>query len=682
MEELQAKSRIEELTDKINYYNHQYYNKSVSEISDYDFDKLLEELNKLEIDFPHLAQADSPTQRVGGSITKDFATVKHKYPMLSLSNSYDEQDLVDFDGRVRKVIEDDFEYICELKFDGVALSLTYENGILTKGVTRGDGTQGDDITNNIKTIKTIPLKLFGDNIPPYFEVRGEGFMSRASFDRINAEIAEENKVREAKGNKPVNLLANPRNAASGTFKMQDSKVVAERQLDCYIYAYLSDGNQLETHESALQSLKEWGFNVSQTYKKCKNIDEVLEYIKEWDTKRHDLPLDTDGAVIKVNSLVQQKELGNTAKSPRWAIAYKYKAESAKTRLKSITYQVGRTGAVTPVANLEPVALAGTTVKRASLHNANEIERLGLHENDMVFVEKGGEIIPKITGVETAERAEGAQPIAFVTECPSCGTPLVRTEGEAAYYCPNQASCQPQVKGRIEHFVQRKAMNIDSLGSERIDQMIEKGLIADAADLYSLRKVVLIAKLEKFKEKSAENLIKGIEESKAIPFSQVLFGLGIRFVGATVAEKLAEHFGSIEKLAEADKEALVDVPEIGERIADSVIEYFGDDTNKAFVQKLKDAGVQLEIEQIHADENAEVNEQIAEKTFVISGVFHQYSRDEIKALIKKNGGKVVTSISKKLNYLVAGDKMGPSKLKKATDLEVKIISEEEFLGMLS
>ncbi|MEH0155635.1 NAD-dependent DNA ligase LigA [Limibacter armeniacum] len=681
MDRNQAKERIGELTEKLNYYNYQYYMNSVSEVSDYEFDTLLKELEQLENQFPEWQQDDSPTQRVGGTITKDFETVTHRYPMLSLSNSYDEQDLLDFDNRVRDAIGDDFEYVCELKFDGVALSLTYENGILKQAATRGDGVQGDDITANVKTVRTIPLRLHGEDVPELFEVRGEGFMSRESFNRINSQIEAENLKRQSAGKKLQNLLANPRNAASGTFKMQDSAVVSERKLDCFVYSFISDNNQVATHFEALDKLKKWGFNVSPTFRSCKNIKEVLEYIHDWQEKRFELPLDTDGVVIKVNGYNQQRTLGNTSKSPRWAIAYKYKAESATTRLNSITYQVGRTGAVTPVANLEPVQLAGTTVKRASVHNANEIARLDLHEHDMVYVEKGGEIIPKITGVDASAREVGSLPIEFLKNCPACQTELIRKEGEAAYYCPNERQCPPQVKGKVEHFVQRKAMNIDSLGSERIEQLLEKQLIADATDLYSLRKVELIAKLDKFKEKSADKLIEGIEASKEIPFSRVLFAIGIRFVGATVAEKLAEHFKSLDALSQASKEELVNVPEIGEKIADSVKEFFADPLNQGFIEKLKATGVKLELDESELSTSAETGDALDGKTFVISGVFTQFSRDELKAMIKANGGKVTSSISKKLDFLVAGDKMGPAKLQKASDLGINIISEEEFLAMV-
>ncbi|GAA4852286.1 NAD-dependent DNA ligase LigA [Algivirga pacifica] len=676
----EAKKKIAALTEQINHYNHQYYVNAISEVTDYEFDMLLKELEQLEEEHPTLKQEDSPTQRVGGTITKNFETVAHTYPMLSLSNSYNEEDLYEFDQRVQKGLEgEEYEYVCELKFDGVALSLTYKNGILKRGVTRGDGAQGDDITANIKTVRTIPLKAQGKDVPDFFEVRAEGFMSRASFDRINNDIAEENIRREQEGKKHLNMLANPRNAAAGTFKMQDSSVVASRQLDCYVYAYMSENDPVEKHEEALQKLKEWGFNVSPSYQRCRNMDEVIAYIKKWEEKRFELPLDTDGVVIKVNHIKQQKELGSTAKSPRWAIAYKYKAESATTALESITYQVGRTGAVTPVANLAPVQLAGTVVKRASLHNANEIERLDLHEGDQVFVEKGGEIIPKVTGVDLSQRLKDAKPFEFIHACPSCGTALERKEGEAAYYCPNELGCLPQVKGRIEHFVARKAMNIDSLGSERIEQMLEVGLIKDATDLYSLRKVDLIAKLEKFKDKSAEKMVAGIDASKEIPFSRVLFAIGIRFVGATVAEKLATHFRSLEALSKADRETLINVPEIGEKIADSILAFFQDPKQQAFIEKLKQTGVQLEMPE---QEEATVEEAIFEgQTFVVSGVFQDYSRDELKKLIQRYGGKVVSSISKKLNYLVAGDKMGPSKKEKAEKLEVRIVSEQEFKDML-
>ncbi|MCG8319215.1 MAG: NAD-dependent DNA ligase LigA [Cytophagales bacterium] len=669
MTQEQAKSRITELKEKINYYNYLYYQKDISEVSDYEFDQLLQELIDLEEQFPALRLSDSPTQRVGGIITKAFETVYHKYPMLSLSNTYSQDELRDYDKRVDKGLDgESYEYICELKFDGVALSITYENNVLSKAITRGDGEKGDDITNNAKTIKTLPLKINGNSGGSIIEVRGEVFMSRKVFDRLNKERED---IGEAK-------LANPRNTASGTLKMQDSSVVAGRKLDCFLYALLGEGLQVKTHEEALKQLEEWRFKVSPTYRKCKNIEEVIEYIEHWETKRFELPLETDGIVVKVNSYEQQEVLGFTAKSPRWAIAYKYKAENAATVLKEISYQVGRTGAITPVANLEPVLLAGTTVKRASLHNANEIERLDLRIGDTVLVEKGGEIIPKITGVDVMKRPEGSEPVKYITTCPECGTPLIRKEGEALHYCPNERGCPPQIKGRIEHFIQRKAMDIDSLGARTIALLFEQKLLNNPADLYKLS-YDDIFQLEGFKDLSTRNLLNGIEASKNIDFASVLFALGIRYVGRTVAEKLAVYFKSIDHLAAANFEELIDVPEIGERIAESVIEFFKDPENNRLIEELKNAGLQFAIEE---KEVVVESNLLDAKSFVISGVFSSFNRDEIKEKIKNNGGKVVSGISGKVDYLVAGENMGPAKLEKAQKLGVNIISEQEFLAMIN
>jgi DNA ligase (NAD+) len=678
----QAKSEILSLTAAINYHSELYYQKSTSEISDFEFDQLLSQLVKLEEDFPEFKAVDSPSQRVGGTITKEFESVVHKYPMLSLGNTYSEEDLLDFDTRVAKGLEgQDYEYFCELKFDGVALSLTYENGILTQAVTRGDGTRGDDITANAKTIRSIPLKL-NAKVPALFEVRGEAFFPIKEFQRVNAE-------REDIG---LEQLANPRNSASGTLKMQDSSVVASRKLDCFLYYLLGEDLGYTTHSEAMEAIQSWGFNVSPTYRKCNSIKEVIEYIHEWEKKRLTLPVETDGIVIKINDLSQQEQLGFTAKSPRWAISYKYKAESASTLLESISYQVGRTGAVTPVANLSPVLLAGTTVKRASLHNANEIARLDLRIGDTVFVEKGGEIIPKVTGVDLALRSLESQPVEYIHECPECNTPLVRQEGEASHYCPNIDGCPPQILGRVEHFIQRKAMDIESLGPETLRGLLQNQLIENYSDLYSLTYEQLNGleftlnsekkgenSVRSLREKSASNIIQAIEASKNVPFERVLFGLGIRFVGKTVAEKLAKHFITIEKLAEANFETLITVDEIGDRIAQSVIDFFANEAHLKVIQKLKNAGVQLE--SLH-EEMVQESNALVDKTFVISGVFSQFSRDELQDKIKANGGKVISSISKKLDYLVAGDKMGPSKLEKATQLGVKIISEEEFIQMIT
>ncbi|WKN41986.1 NAD-dependent DNA ligase LigA [Tunicatimonas pelagia] len=664
----EAKSAIEQLSAKIRHYNHQYYQNSISEISDYAFDQLLEQLIQLEEQYPQYRYPDSPSQRVGGTITKDFETVFHTYPMLSLSNTYSEEELAEFDQRVAKALpEQAYEYFCELKFDGVAISLRYENGLLTLAATRGDGVRGDDITANAKTIRSLPLRVQAENLPPTFEVRGEVFMPRSVFDQLNQE-------REASGEA---LLANPRNTTSGTLKMQDSSLVAQRKLDCYLYSLATDGIHIETHQEAIALLEKWGFQVSPTYRKCQSVEEVSAYINGWEEKRSELPLDTDGIVIKVNSTQQQKLLGSTAKSPRWAIAYKYKTQSAVTILRDITYQVGRTGAITPVANLEPVALAGTIVKRASLHNANEIERLGVRYGDTVSVEKGGEIIPKITGVDISQRSAQSQPIQYVTHCPECNTLLVRQEGEAVHFCPNQAGCPPQIKGRIEHFIQRNAMNIDSMGKETVALFYEQGLVKNVANLYALSFDDIFA-LEGFKEQATQNILSGIEASKQISFPRVLFALGIRYVGRTVAEKLAEHFGSVDSLAIASHEQLIEVPEIGERIAQSVLEYFRDTENQQLVNELKQAGLQFSLQ--ISDQTPE-NQVLSGKTFVVSGVFEQLSREEIKEKIKLHGGKVLSSVSAKLDFLLAGTNMGPAKRKKAESLEVQIISEEEFLAML-
>lgn len=684
MTQEEARKEVEKLTETINYHNRLYYQEHRTEISDFDFDQLLRRLQELEVQFPELLRDDSPTQRVGGEITKEFATIEHRYPMLSLGNTYSEQELRDFDQRVAKGLEGAaYEYFCELKFDGVALSLTYENGRLLRAVTRGDGTRGDDVTANVKTIQSIPLRIADSQaVPPLFEARGEVFLPLKMFQKINAE-------REDIGEP---LLANPRNTASGTLKLQDSSIVAKRRLDCYIYSLMGDESGIKTHEEAIHKLEEWGFNVSQTYRKCATIDDVLKFIHDWETKRLQLPLDTDGVVIKVNRIDQQRLLGFTAKSPRWAIAYKYKAQSAATLLQGVTYQVGRTGAVTPVAELKPVVLAGTTVKRASLHNANEIARLDLRIGDTVFVEKGGEIIPKVTGVDLAARPADSQPLEYISRCPECGTPLVRKEGEAVHYCPNQKGCPPQIQGRIEHFIQRNAMDIESLGPETIAGLLKHGLIRDPADLYSLtfdqlnglefsiyseKKGEAISR--SLRDKSARNIVDAIEKSKAQPFENVLFGIGIRYVGKTVAEKLANHFGSMEAIGQASYEQLLDAPEIGEKIAQSVLDFFQNEENRDFVNRLSAAGLQMKCE---ASAVIVASDKLAGKTFVISGVFKNFERDELKNVIKQNGGKVVSSVSGKLDFLVAGENMGPAKLEKATELGINILSEDDFLKMIN
>ena len=665
----EAQQTINTLTQQINHHNHQYYQENQSDISDYAFDQLLEELIRLEEAFPQFRYPDSPSQRVGGTITKEFATVFHQYPMLSLSNTYSPDELQEFDQRVAKALgERSYEYVCELKFDGVALSLRYEDGVLTLAATRGDGVRGDDITYNARTIRTLPLRVQGDNIPDRFEVRGEVFMPRSAFERLNEE-------REAAGEA---LLANPRNTTSGTLKMQDSSVVAQRRLDCYLYSLAAEGEVAPTHEAAIHQLEAWGFQVSPTYRKCSTIEEVFEYISTWEEKRLALPLDTDGVVVKVNSLQQQRILGNTAKSPRWAIAYKYQAEAARTPLVSIDFQVGRTGAITPVANLEPVLLAGTVVKRASLHNSNEIARLDLHYGDTVLVKKGGEIIPKITGVDQRRRPVNASPVVYIAHCPACNTPLIREEGEAIHFCPNATGCPPQIKGSIEHFIQRNAMNIDSMGKETVAAFYEHGLVHDVADLYQLSYDDVYA-LEGFKEVSTQNILDGIEASKQQPFANVLFALGIRYVGRTVAGKLAQHFGNIDRLAEATAEQLVEVPEIGDRIAQSVVAYFQNEQKQLLIQRLREAGVSLAVV---AEDSRIESERFMGKSFVISGVFKNFSREEVKEKVRSNGGQIVSAVSGKLDYLLAGDNMGPAKRQKAEKLGIAILSEDEFLTMLA
>jgi len=664
----EAKKEIEALTAEIHYHNDLYYQKSKSKISDFEFDQLLEKLIALEKQFPQYKSPESPSQRVGGVITKEFATVYHKYPMLSLSNTYSQKELEEFDARVAKGLEGEaYEYFCELKFDGVSISLTYENGKLTRGVTRGDGVRGDDVTANVKTIRTIPLAIKGDAIPPVFEVRGEVFLSKDVFIQLNKEREDIGEER----------YANARNTASGTMKMQDSTEVARRKLDCFVYYLLGDETGLDTHEESIHKLEAWKFKVSPTYKKCKNIAEVLKYINHWEAKRQELPLETDGVVIKVNNLEQQQLLGYTAKSPRWAIAYKYKAQNMSTRLNGVTQQVGRTGAVTPVAELEPIFLAGTTVKRASLHNANEILRLDLHINDFVFVEKGGEIIPKVTGVDVEKRTDHMKPVVYITKCPECNTKLVRVEGEAAFYCPNINGCPPQIKGRIEHFIQRKAMDIDSLGERTIHQMYELGLVRSPADLYDLKREDVL-RLEGYKDKSVKNLLDGIEKSKSVPFESVLFAIGIRYVGKTVAEKLARYFKSIEKIAAASVDELLAAPEIGEKIARSINGFFQNPENLREIKRLVDAGLKFESDAKEPEKESDV---LTGKSFVISGTFENYDREQLQEIILKNGGRILSGVSGKLDYLVAGDNMGPSKLAKAEKLGVKIISEKAFEKLL-
>lgn len=668
MNAAEAKKVIAELTEKINYHIDLYYQKNKSEIADQEFDKLLADLGNLEQQFPQLRRPDSPTQRVGGTITKEFETVIHRYPMLSLGNTYSAEELQDFDGRVAKALSgESYEYFCELKFDGVSISLIYENGLLKRGVTRGDGVRGDDVTANVKTVRSVPLKAKGKNLPASFEVRGEVFLPKKIFAQLN-------KDREDIGEE---TYANARNTASGTLKMQDSSIVAQRKLDCFVYFLLGEDIGVKSHEAGINKLEEWGFSVSRTYRKCKTIKEVLDYIGYWETNRAELPLDTDGVVIKVNSLEQQARLGFTAKSPRWAISFKYKAQSVSTKLNGITYQVGRTGAVTPVAELEPVFLAGTTVKRASLHNANEISRLDLRIGDYVFVEKGGEIIPKVTGVDLNKRKTGSKPVGYITKCPECGTKLVRTEGEVAHYCPNEKGCPPQITGRIDHFIQRKAMDIDSLGQRTIKQLFDLGLAKSPADLYDLNEADIL-KLEGFKELSTKNLLAGIENSKKAPFESVLFAIGIRYVGKTVAEKLARYFRNMDTLAKASYEELLNAPEVGEKIAESVASFFKDPASLKEIARLKKAGLQFTSSE---KEPEKISNVLEGKSFVVSGTFQNYERDEIKDVILAHGGRVLSGVSGKLDYLVAGENMGPSKREKAERLDVKIITEEEFQKML-
>jgi len=669
-----AKARIEELSRQLEQHNYNYYVLDKPTISDFEFDKLLEELIALEKQHPEFLSPESPSQRVGGQITKEFKTVKHKYPMLSLSNSYNKEDMEDFDRRVREGLglENDLfgsevEYVCELKFDGLSIGLTYADGKLTQAVTRGDGVQGDDVTTNVKTIKSVPLQLKG-NYPKEFEIRGEIFFPRKVFEAINKE-------REDIGEPP---LANPRNAASGTMKMQDSSVVAKRKLDCYLYHVLGPNVPNQKHYDNILAAKSWGFKVSEHTKVCKGINEVLSFIEHWDKARFKLPFDIDGIVIKVNDQIQQQNLGFTAKSPRWAIAYKFKAEQVSTELLSISYQVGRTGAITPVANLKPVLLAGTTVKRASLHNADIIEKLDVRVGDHVFVEKGGEIIPKIIGVDLKNRPENSRKTIYIDKCPECGTTLVRHEDEALHYCPNEDGCAPQVKGKMEHFVARRAMNIDSLGGETIEQLYEAGLIKNIADIYDLKKEQLLP-LERMAEKSAQNLIDGIEASKQVPFERVLFAIGIRHVGETTAKKIAKKVRSIDVLMNSSKEELLAIDEVGETIADSIAEYFSDSGHKQIIQRLREKGLQFELS---GDVQQSSSDKLKDMTIVISGVFAKHSRDEYKDMIELNGGKNSGSISKKTSFVLAGDNMGPEKLKKAESLGVKIMSEDEFLELLN
>ncbi len=691
MNATQAKHRIDELSQSIEEHNHRYYVLAHPSISDAEFDRLLEELIRLEKEFPELLLPTSPSQRVGGTVTKQFKTVKHTYPMLSLGNTYSESELKEFDERVRKVITVDYKYVCELKFDGVAIGLTYRNGELVQALTRGDGVQGDDVTANIRTIPSIPLKLAGSDFPTEFEVRGEVFMPLSSFQRLNEALK---KQLEADGYDELEiaekLFKNPRNAAAGSVKMQDSSLVARRGLDAYIYFFQSEERSFESHFESLQKLKSWGFKVNEYSQLVDSLEEVINFLGQWDSKRHALSYDTDGVVVKVDSIKWQKELGFTAKSPRWAIAYKFKAASVSTPLLSITYQVGRTGAVTPVAQLHPVQLAGTTVRRATLHNADQIIKLDLHEGDHVFVEKGGEIIPKITAVDPSCRKKDALPYHYISKCPECGTPLVRTEGEVLHYCPNEMGCPPQIKGRIEHFIARRAMDINSLGEGKVELLFDHGLVHTPADLYHLKHDQLLGltkeitdeetgKIRKvsFQEKSVDKILKGIKASLEIPFERVLYAIGIRYVGETVAKKLARHFGSMDRLMIADAEQLMQAEEIGEKIADSIVQYFQNQANVALIADMKKSGVRMESEVA----NEQLSDRLSGKTIVVSGVFTYFGRDEIKSVIEQHGGKVSGSVSAKTSFLLAGEEAGPSKLEKAKQLKVPVLSEQEFKNII-
>jgi DNA ligase (NAD+) len=665
----QAKIEIERLSDLLNRHNYLYYVESNPEISDYEFDMLLLKLQELEKEFPQFASENSPTKRVGGDITKKFETIVHRFPMLSLSNSYSEEEITDWENRIKKTIDEDIEFVCELKYDGVAIGIQYENGELVRAVTRGDGEKGEDITNNVRTIRSIPLKLKGD-FPADFEIRGEIFMPQKQFQKLNAEREEIGET----------LFANPRNTASGTLKLQDSKIVADRGLDSYLYGLYGVNHNLNGHFEAVSKAGNWGFKVplekNRFIEQTNSIEGIMDFIHFWDKERENLPFEIDGIVIKVNSYNQQQKLGFTAKSPRWAIAFKFKANRVETKLLEVTYQVGRTGAITPVANLEPILLGGTTVKRASLHNADQIEKLDLHQGDFVFVEKGGEIIPKIVGVNDEKREQASQKIEFIENCPECQTKLIRRDGEAQHYCPNENYCPPQAKGRIEHFISRKALNIDGLGSETIELLYSKELIKNVSDLYVLNFDQLI-NLERMAEKSANNLLKSIENSKLIPFERVLFGLGIRYVGETVAKKLARQFKNIDEIIKASYEELIETDEIGEKIAISVQQFFLDESNLEIIKKLKDFGLKFKIE-----EKEKISAKLEGKIVVVSGTFETFSRDELKELIEQNGGKNGSSVSGKTDYLIAGANMGPAKLKAANALGIKILSEDEFIKLIS
>lgn len=659
--------RIDQLREELHVHNYNYYVLNAPVISDLEFDKLMRELQDLEALHPEYYDPNSPSVRVGSDLNKNFTQVEHKYPMLSLGNTYSQAEVTEFYERVSKSLNEEFELCCEMKYDGTSISLTYEDGKLVRAVTRGDGVRGDDVTDNVKTIRSIPLVLHGEGYPKNFEIRGEILMPWNVFEELN----RERELREEP------LFANPRNAASGTLKSQNSAVVANRKLDAYLYYLLGDNLPHDGHYENLQEAAKWGFKISHISRKARTLQEVFDFINYWDVERKNLPVATDGIVLKVNSLRQQRNLGYTAKSPRWAIAYKFQAERALTKLEKVTYQVGRTGAVTPVANLDPVQLSGTVVRRASLHNADIIASLDLHIGDMVYVEKGGEIIPKITGVEVSARPAGSEKVTFITHCPECGSELVRYEDEAAYYCTNETACPPQIKGKIEHFISRRAMNIEGLGPETVDLFYQEGLIHDIADLYTLQ-TADICRLERMGEKSAENIIQGIERSKEVPYERVLFALGIRFVGETVAKKVAKAFRSIEALASVNLDDLIHVDEIGEKIAGSIIQYFANEKNRILVERLRQSGLKLEADE---EDLSGYSDKLKGMSIVISGVFARHSRDEYKALIEKHGGKNVGSISKKTSFILAGDNMGPSKLEKAQQLNIPIKDENEFLAMI-
>ena len=665
---MDSKDRIQALRDELRQHNYNYYVLSMPTISDKEFDDKMHELQELEKAHPEYDDPDSPTQRVGSDISKEFKQVTHIYPMLSLGNTYSLEEVRDFYVRTARDLNEPFEIVGELKYDGTSISLIYENGKLIRAVTRGDGTQGDDVTVNVRTIRSIPLQLIGSGYPDQFEIRGEILLPWAEFDRINKEREEQEEP----------LFANPRNAASGTLKQLNPQIVAARKLDAYFYYLLGENLPADTHYENMQIARTWGFKVPDVMRKCSTLEDINDYITYWDTERKHLPVATDGIVLKVNSLRQQRSLGATSKGPRWAIAFKFQAERVETRLNSVSFQVGRTGTVTPVANLEPVLLAGTTVKRASLHNADIIAGLDLHLGDQVFVEKGGEIIPKIVGVNTAARSfMTGDRVKFITHCPECGTQLVRPEGEAAYYCPNEYGCPPQIKGRIEHFVTRRAVNIN-IGPESIEDLYDVGYIANIADLYTLQ-VPQLVRLERWADKSARNLLASLETSKTVPFERVLYGLGIRFVGETVAKRITAVFHSIEDLQQASYESLIEVDEIGGRIAQSILDYFADERNRELIERLKSYGIQMQLSETSM---AERSDKLKGLIFVISGTFSKHSRDEYKELIEQNGGKNSGSISKKTNYVLAGENMGPSKLEKATSLGVQLINEDEFLTMIS